>query len=69
MLVEQGRAVFGSLTVAENIRAAGGHAVLAGCLELFSPLEPRRDVRGALLSGGEQQTLIVAQALACRPRC
>jgi branched-chain amino acid transport system ATP-binding protein len=68
-LVEQGRRVFGSLTVAENIRVAGGdEAAVAACLELFPPLRPRRDLRAALLSGGEQQMLVLARALARRPR-
>jgi branched-chain amino acid transport system ATP-binding protein len=68
-LVEQGRTVFGSLTVAENIRAAGGgDAALAECFDLFPPLKSRRDVPAALLSGGEQQMLVLARALARRPR-
>jgi branched-chain amino acid transport system ATP-binding protein len=68
-LVEQGRAVFGSLTVAENIRVAGGgEAALTEYFELFPQLRPRRDVPAAMLSGGEQQMLVLARALARHPR-
>jgi branched-chain amino acid transport system ATP-binding protein len=68
-LVEQGRAVFGSLTVAENIRVAGGDdAALATYFELFPQLRPRRDVPAAMLSGGEQQMLVLARALVRRPK-
>jgi branched-chain amino acid transport system ATP-binding protein len=67
-LVEQGRTVFGSLTVAENIQVAGGDAALTELFRLFPPLEPRRDLRAALLSGGEQQMLVLARALARRPK-
>jgi branched-chain amino acid transport system ATP-binding protein len=68
VLVEQGRTVFGELTVTENIGATGGgEAALAESFRLFPPLESRRDVRAALLSGGEQQMLVLARALACQP--
>jgi branched-chain amino acid transport system ATP-binding protein len=37
-------------------------------LELFPELEQRLDVRGGLLSGGEQQMLTLARALCRKPR-
>jgi branched-chain amino acid transport system ATP-binding protein len=37
-------------------------------LALFPELRPRLDVRGGLLSGGEQQMLTLGRALARRPR-
>ena len=37
-------------------------------LELFPELEKRLDVLGRLLSGGEQQMLVLAQALVSKPK-
>ena len=61
--VEQGRTVFGELTVRENLVAAGGRASLARAYELFPRLEERQDSRAVLLSGGEQQMLVIARAV------
>jgi branched-chain amino acid transport system ATP-binding protein len=75
--VPGGRGVFGSLTVAENLRlggwlAKGDTAFLeetrARIFELFPALERRLDTKASNLSGGEQQMLTLAQALLCRPR-
>jgi len=75
--VPGGRGVFPSLTVADNLRAAGwsqrrGRAELRRrqdqCLEWFPALVPRWDIRAGDLSGGEQQMLSLAQALLARPR-
>jgi len=66
--VEQGRAVFQGLTVRENLRAVSrSDDVLEDALALFPELEPRVDVAARSLSGGEQQMLAIARALACRP--
>src|SRR3954453_12580511 len=72
-----GRGVFGSLTVAENLRLAGWLAkndtefidqARARVFELFPALERRLSTKASNLSGGEQQMLTLAQALLCRPR-
>ena len=67
VLVEQGRTVFDSLTVAENL-AVTGTAKPEDCFELFPELETRWTSASGLLSGGEQQMLVLARALACRPK-
>jgi branched-chain amino acid transport system ATP-binding protein len=75
--VPGGRGVFGSLTVAENLRLAGWLAkgdqqfideAQAQIFELFPSLERRLTTKASNLSGGEQQMLTLAQALLCRPR-
>jgi branched-chain amino acid transport system ATP-binding protein len=67
--VEQGRAIFGELTVLENVSvAARDRATVRSALELFPELEPRHDAKAALLSGGEQQMLVIARALAAEPK-
>jgi len=67
--VEQGRTVFRQLTTEENLLVgAADPASLQWAYALFPELQQRRDVRGALLSGGEQQMLVVARALLCRPK-
>src|SRR5579884_94098 len=54
--IEQGRAVFPSLTVVENIQlTARSSARVEEALALFPELEKRRDSPSGLLSGGEQQ--------------
>ena len=65
-LVPQGRSLFLSLTVAENLRMARGDPDEA--LALFPALESARDRLAGRLSGGEQQMLALARALAGRPR-
>ncbi len=66
--VQQGRAVFRELTVEENLRVAiRADASLDEAFALFPELVQRRSVRAGLLSGGEQQMLVIARALATRP--
>jgi branched-chain amino acid transport system ATP-binding protein len=69
-LVPQGRRVFGSLTVEENLRIAGrpGGWDLAGVWELFPRLVERRGQPAATLSGGEQQMLAIGRSLMTNPR-
>ncbi len=75
--VPGGRGVFPTLTVADNLRAAGW--ALRGdraelrrrrerCLDWFPALARRFDVPAGDLSGGEQQMLSLSQALLARPR-
>ncbi|MBV8162263.1 MAG: ATP-binding cassette domain-containing protein [Acidimicrobiia bacterium] len=75
--VPGGRGVFGSLSVAENLRLAAWLArhdtefveqARARIFQLFPALERRLGARASDLSGGEQQMLTLAQALLCRPR-
>jgi len=75
-LVAEGRRIFPSLTVEENLLAharkpAGGGAMewdLAAIYELFPELKARRRAAGAVLSGGEQQMLAIGRALMTNPR-
>jgi len=70
-LVPQGRRVFPSLTVAENLAVAakknGGPWTLDRVMELFPRLRERRENRAGKLSGGEQQMLAIARALMTNP--
>jgi branched-chain amino acid transport system ATP-binding protein len=74
-LVPGGAGVFPSLTVAENLSAAGwqarrsgGTANLEQVLDHFPRLRDRLGTEAGNLSGGEQQMLAVAQAFLVRPR-
>jgi branched-chain amino acid transport system ATP-binding protein len=75
-LVPEGRRILPDLTVEENLRLGAyplKHArVVSAELErayaLFPKLRERAGQRGKTLSGGEQQMLAIARALAGRPR-
>lgn len=67
--VEQGRAIFPSLTVRENLEvAARTKSDLEAALAMFPELEKRITSATALLSGGEQQMVVLARAFAARPK-
>ena len=69
-LVPQGRRVFPSLTVRENLdvaRAGTGRWNLDRVYELFPRLRERAANRANKLSGGEQQMLAIARALMSNP--
>lgn len=67
--VEQGRMIFPSLTVRENLRlTAHTQADFDEALALFPELEKRIDNATVLLSGGEQQMVVLARAFAAKPR-
>ena len=69
-LVPEGRRVFGSLTVEENLIAAArpGAWDLARINAFFPRLGERRTQIAASLSGGEQQMLAIGRALMTNPR-
>jgi len=74
-LVPQGRRVFRSLTVRENLAVAGrkpdggpGLWTLDTVSELFPRLRERRKQIAGSLSGGEQQMLAIGRALMSNPR-
>ena len=76
-LVPEGRALFKSLSIRENLEVAGHGAGLRGAalrdrleeslLWLPPRLRERIDVKAGSLSGGEQQLVAIARGLVCRP--
>jgi len=75
--VPEGRLIFGTLTVEENL-LMGAHVVrgdkaevrrvLDRAYDMFPILKERREQAGGTLSGGEQQTLAIARGLAANPK-
>jgi branched-chain amino acid transport system ATP-binding protein len=57
-----------NMQVAAAVRGAAGFASIAGLLERFPILRERRNVPAGALSGGEQQMLAIARALAAGPK-
>ncbi len=72
-LVPQGRRIFGSLTVEENLLSSARERAKKkvwdqnGVFTLFPQLRDRKKVRASHLSGGEQQMLAIARALVSNP--
>jgi branched-chain amino acid transport system ATP-binding protein len=68
-LIPQGRRIFPSLTVEENLTlgARGGAWTVDRVYDLFGNLKQRRRNRGGQLSGGEQQMLAIGRALLTNP--
>jgi branched-chain amino acid transport system ATP-binding protein len=73
VLVPEGRRLFGSLTVEENLKVGTAYArpgpwTIEQVYETFSWMRDRRSQRTAQLSGGEQQTVAIGRALVANPR-
>ena len=72
-MVPEGRRLFGSLTVEENLQVGATYArkgqwTIERVYELFSWMQDRRAQRTAQLSGGEQQAVAIGRALVANPR-
>ena len=75
-LVREGRHVFSTLTVEENLRVGmgmrgrrrSGNNELNRILDYFPILAERRSSPAGRLSGGEQQMLVIGRALLTKPR-
>jgi branched-chain amino acid transport system ATP-binding protein len=73
-VVPEGRRLLSELSVEDNLQVAtyslprgGAEQGLADALEMFPELKPRLSMQARSLSGGEQQMLVLAQALVSKP--
>jgi branched-chain amino acid transport system ATP-binding protein len=72
-MVPEGRRLFGSLSVEENLQVGATYARpgawnIERVYELFSWMKDRRAQRAGQLSGGEQQSVAIGRALVANPR-
>ena len=73
VMVPEGRRLFESLSVEENLRVGAAYArpgpwTIEQVYEMFGWMRERRNQRAAQLSGGEQQTVAIGRALVANPR-
>jgi branched-chain amino acid transport system ATP-binding protein len=73
VMVAEGRRLFGSLSVEENLQVGASYArqgpwTIERVYEMFSWMRERRNQLTAQLSGGEQQTVAIGRALVANPR-
>jgi branched-chain amino acid transport system ATP-binding protein len=71
-LVPEGRHLFSTLTVEENLLVGAasrrrGRWTIDAVYDVFPFIKERRNVRAALLSGGEQQAVAIGRALMSNP--
>jgi branched-chain amino acid transport system ATP-binding protein len=75
-MVPEGREVFGGLTIEENLRLGTGMRAdkdqaardLEQVYAVFPMLKDRKDQQAGVLSGGQQQMLVIGRALMAAPR-
>jgi branched-chain amino acid transport system ATP-binding protein len=73
VMVPEGRRLFPSLTLEENLKVGGTYArqgpwTIERVYDLFPWMKERRGQRTAQMSGGEQQSVAIGRALVANPR-